>query len=162
VINKIYLDLDGVVTDFVKRYTEIFDDDPVEARKNKRGSQNWTDFVHGKHFELLDYHEGALELLQYLEETGIEVEILSSSGGEKYHEIVEQQKINWLNARNISHKVNIVSGRRKKALFANENSILIDDTPDNIVRFIDAGGHGIYHTNVNETIEKLNSLLNSD
>lgn len=160
-IRKIYLDMDGVLSDFERRYREIFGTDPALVRAHKQFSEHWTEFVQGHHFNCLDYHEGALELLEYLADKDVEIEILSSSGGEKYHNIVEQDKILWLCEHGIPYHPNIVSGRSKKKNFAGPDAILIDDTEDNIRQFIEAGGHGIYHTNVKETIAELDRLLNA-
>ena len=160
-IRKIYLDLDGVITDFERRYREIFGTDPALVRAHKQFSDHWTEFVEGHHFNSLDYHEGALELLAYLESKDVEIEILSSSGGEKYHDIVEQDKILWLIEHGIPYHPNIVSGRSKKKDFAEADTLLIDDTEDNVNQFVEAGGLGIYHTNVKETIAKLEELLNA-
>lgn len=159
-IRKIYLDMDGVLSDFERRYREIFGTDPALVRAHKQFSAHWTEFVEGHHFNCLDYHEGALELLEFLQGLDVEIEILSSSGGEKYHEIVEQDKILWLIEHGIPYLPNIVSGRSQKKLFAEADTLLIDDTENNIQQFIEAGGQGIYHTNVNETIAKLKELLN--
>jgi FMN phosphatase YigB (HAD superfamily) len=160
-INKIYLDMDGVLSDFERRYREIFGTDPALVRAHKQFSEHWTEFVEGHHFNCLDYHEGALELLEFLQGLDVEIEILSSSGGEKYHNIVEQDKIIWLCEHGIPYHPNIVSGRSKKKLYAEAGAVLIDDTEDNIKQFIEAGGEGIYHKDVNVTIARLKELLNN-
>jgi hypothetical protein len=52
-----------------------------------------------------------------------------------------------------------VPGRRKKAEYAKPDTILIDDTPDVIESFVEAGGVGILHKDAVKTIEKLKQLL---
>jgi FMN phosphatase YigB (HAD superfamily) len=160
-IKKIYLDMDGVLSDFERRYREIFGTDPALVREHKRFSDHWDEFVLGHHFNCLDYHEGALELLEYLKDKDVEIEILSSSGGEKYHDIVKADKIVWLCEHGIPYHPNVVSSKRLKKNYANENAILIDDTLSNIEEFNEAGGIGIYHKDVKKTIEELNKLLNA-
>ena len=44
-ITKIYLDMDGVLCDFEKRYKKLFDELPEYSRRNKEWSENWTTFV---------------------------------------------------------------------------------------------------------------------
>jgi hypothetical protein len=54
-----------------------------------------------------------------------------------------------------------VAGRSLKKDYANPNSIIIDDTFDVIEAFDAANGHGIWHTDINVTLEKLNNLLSN-
>ena len=90
-----------------------------------------------------------------------DIEILSSSGGNKYHNLVELQKKNWIETMNLPEwKVNVVAGRKKKAEFATPDSILIDDTQDVIEAFREAGGIGIHHKDVGNTIMLLDIYLN--
>ena len=88
------------------------------------------------------------------------VEILSSSGGNKYHNLVELQKKRWIEAFNLPEwKVNVVAGRKKKAEFATPDSILIDDTLDVIQAFREAGGIGIHHKDIGNTLMLLDIYL---
>jgi hypothetical protein len=156
---KIYLDMDGVLTNFEKRYKEMFGVIPADARTFKEFSPNWTKFISEEQFEQLEWFPGGKELLKFVKDTGLEVEILSSSGGEKFHVEVTSQKLRWLYKNGIDYLPNIVAGRRLKAAFATPDSILIDDTPDVIESFNAAGGVGILHKDVKETVEKLKQLL---
>jgi len=158
-ITKIYLDMDGVLCDFEARYIEQFGELPALSRANKEWSDNWTKFVGTGQFKTLDWNPGGQTLLQVVKDTGIDIEILSSSGGKKYHPVVEDQKKFWLQSKGIHVKVNIVPGRSLKAKYANSKSILIDDTPDVIESFNKAGGYGILHADVKDTVKKLNHIL---
>jgi hypothetical protein len=159
---KIYLDMDGVITNFESKYKEMFGVVPADARDFKEFSPNWTKFIEEQKFEELDWFPGGMELISFLRSTQVPVEILSSSGGKKYHTEVESQKSVWLGSHGIEFKANIVPGRRKKAEYAKPDTILIDDTPDVIESFNAAGGVGILHKNAEETIEKLKQLLEID
>jgi hypothetical protein len=53
-----------------------------------------------------------------------------------------------------------VPGRRHKKDWANPSSVIIDDTPDVITAWNKAGGVGILHKDVKETIKTLDTLLN--
>ena len=153
--------MDGVVANFEKRYIELFNESPGSSRDRKEFSNNWTKFIEGKNFETLDWWPGGPELITYLGKNNLDVEILSSSGGNKYHDLVVEQKKNWIKTFNLPEqwKINIVAGRKKKAEFATPDSVLIDDTLDVIEAFNKAGGIGIHHKDVGNTIMLLNILL---
>ena len=160
---KLYLDMDGVIANFEKRYIELFHESPGSSRDRKQFSNNWTVFIEGKNFETLDWWPGGPELITYIQKnfSHENVEILTSSGGNKYHDLVEKQKNVWIKTMNLSEKwkVNVVAGRKLKAEFATPDSILIDDTLDVIEAFNKAGGIGIHHKDVGNTIMLLDILL---
>lgn len=158
--------MDGVLANFEKRYIELFreaPDGPNSHRDRKEFSKNWEVFISGKHFETLDWWPGGPELVTYLCKLPIEdVEILTSSGGNKYHDQVVIQKHKWIETFGIPEgwKVNVVAGRKKKAEFATPDSILIDDTLDVIQAFREAGGIGIHHKDIGNTLMLLDIYLN--
>ena len=160
---KLYLDMDGVIANFEKRYIELFNESPGSSRDRKQFSNNWTVFIEGKNFETLDWWPGGPKLITYIQNNfpPENVEILTSSRGNKYHDFVEKQKNVWIKTMNLSKKwkVNVVAGRKLKAEFATPDSILIDDTLDVIDAFNKAGGIGIHHKDVGNTIMLLNILL---
>jgi len=161
-IEKIYLDMDGVLCNFEKRYTELYNEAPSSSRDKKNWSENWTDFIMTKQFETLDIFPGAIELLGYVRRTELPIEILTSSGGEKYHDLVAKHKDIWLKKQGLTYKRNVVPKRSLKASYATPNTILIDDTEDVIVAFNKAGGIGILHKNIDETLVTLKTLLAFD
>lgn len=161
VIEKLYLDMDGVLTNFEQRWAEIFGGPPEVVRNRKNFSNEWPEFVAQRQFETLEWFPGGQKLLRYVRTLNAPIEILSSSGGQKFHEEVKEQKTVWLKKQGIAYKTNIVPGRKFKAEYAKPNVVLIDDTKQIIDSFNDAGGIGILHRDVNITIEKLETLLNT-
>lgn len=160
-VKKIYLDMDGVISDFHKRFVELYGPEALGFRDRKNFTVYWPDFIQKKQFEELEWFPGGQELLKFLQDKDIEIEILSSSGGHKFHSEVEEQKKNWLSKRGIDYKPNIVPGRKLKAEYATPETILIDDTEDVIESFNEAGGIGILHKDANITIKRLEDLLNT-
>lgn len=159
-IQKIYLDMDGVLSDFNKRYREIFKEKAASSReRGEKHDDNWNRFVDGNNFENLNWYSGGKELLKYILTLDIPIEILSSSGGRMHHEEVKRQKKVWLKRHHIDFTANIVPGRHLKANYAKSDIILIDDTQDVIDDFNMAGGIGILHKDTAKTIKIVQSIL---
>lgn len=159
---KIYLDMDGVLCNFERRYFELYGKLPGSMRDRKAFDENWDHFVETEQFKTLEWWANGKQLIEHVQTLDdIEIEILSSSGGDKYHDEVSRQKKYWLESKNIPFKANIVSGRRNKSKYATSDSILIDDTYDVIQSFIGAGGIGIHHKDFGNTLLLLNSIVDN-
>lgn len=158
--------MDGVLCDFNKRYTELFGVEAASKKERKEYTEQWKLFIEGRNFANLDWFPGAHELLEYVKtlEGKVDIEILSSSGGELFHDKVVVQKLHWLQTHNIPYYANITNGSRKKALYANggKNRILVDDTDYVIKAFIEAGGIGIWHRDVKDTIKLIEDAIAID
>lgn len=144
--------MDGVIADFNKRYKELYKIEPKEADTYKTFDKFFTMFIADKQFAKLDLMPDAMELINYLRSLPIPTEILSSTSSEKRDAEVREQKIDWLNKHNIEFPVNLVPGKRFKRTFSNVNSLLIDDTSQNIDQWRVEGGVGILHTDTLTTI----------
>lgn len=155
----IYLDMDGVLTNFHGRYADLFGD--IDKVPKKLWRSNWKEFIEGKNFETLDVIEGAEELLKFVRTLDTPVEILTSSGGTDYHEEVTSQKLKWLSKHGIKYKANVVPGGQKKAEYAAFDRVLVDDTPRVIEAYRNAGGYGILHDSkkVKDTINELKEFF---
>ena len=151
-INKIFLDLDGVVADFSKRYKELYHMEPREAEKNKKFDHQFKEFIDTQQFATLDLMPGAMVLVDFLKTLPIPTEILSSTGRQESFDAVSKQKKIWLDTHNITFKQNFVPGKKHKYKFATPESIIIDDTWSVIEDWRNAGGVGIWHKSAPETL----------
>ena len=156
---KIYLDLDGVIADFNKRYRELHNTSPSSDDARKRFGQRFGAFIQTKQFQTLDMMPDATVLLNYLNRCGVPVEILSSTARPINNAEISRQKEVWLGKHNINYPANFVPGKSLKYKFADENSIIIDDTPSVIDDWNKAGGTGILHKDALTTISILDALL---
>jgi FMN phosphatase YigB (HAD superfamily) len=162
-MKTIFVDMDGVLCDFDKRYKELFERTPSEVRadrERKMYSTYWHEFISKSQFAYLDWHAGGQELVTFLKSLEkVQLCILSSAGGFDRQREVMEQKVRWLRMHDINWPAVIVPGRRFKSGFASNDAFMIDDTPDVITGFIDSGGHGIIHKDATETIERLKQWL---
>lgn len=163
-IKTIYFDMDGVLTNFDRRYYELFGILPGSMRDRKDFRANWKAFVDGRNFATLDLWPEAQKLVDTMAALDgfYNIEILSSSGGSDFHDVVASQKIEWLRKRGLPYKANIVAGRKLKAGFASPETVLIDDTYDVIQSFIAAGGHAIHHKDTHNTLMMLGTILQEE
>jgi hypothetical protein len=152
--------MDGVLADFNKRYKELFGTGAAgEDRDRKNFSKNWKEFIRLEQFATLDTFPGKEELYNFVSKLPVRLEILSSTGGIPFHSEVSEQKSLWLKNQGIDIPKNFVPGRKVKKYYAFQGNLLIDDTPDVVEAFNDAGGIAILHKDVNETISKLKELI---
>jgi hypothetical protein len=148
--DKIYLDMDGVIADFDKRYIELYGE--KSAKMTVKSEQQFREFIGGQNFATLDLFPGALTLLKYLRELPIPVEMLSSSASPEYHDEISRQKKIWLDTHQVTFNPIFVPGKHLKAQYATTTSILIDDDEQNIKDWNAAGGLGVLHRNELSTI----------
>lgn len=155
-IKKLYLDMDGVLANFEKRFAELYGEHALGTRDEKHFYTNWPNFVKTRQFETLEKWPGHDELISFVESARetyqLEVKILSSSGGQKFYDEITEQKTIWLKNHQITYLPIIVPGRKLKKQYASPDSILIDDTDDVIDDFNREGGIGILHRDVKDTI----------
>lgn len=158
-IEKIYVDLDGVLCNFTKKFREVYAIDP----DSKEGRRNFGDFferfIKDQHFASLEMMPDAFALIDYLRNLPLPIEILSSTGRPASHEEVSRQKMVWLQTHGITFKPNFVPGKELKQKFATPNSIIIDDTMSIIDDWKQSGGIAIHHKSARETMVMLKFYL---
>lgn len=144
-ISCIYLDMDGVIADFEKRYIELFGIAPQEAEKSKKFDHYFEMFIANNGFADLPLMPGAIKGLEYLRKASVPTQMLTSSSDEKRHDAVSKQKCVWLEKHGITFNPIIVPGKKLKQQYAAPDKILIDDMEVNIKQWRDKGGIGILH-----------------
>jgi len=150
-MKNIYLDMDGVIADFDKRYIELFNITTKQSERDKKWVQFFDKFIEERHFATLDLMPEAIELMDYLKSTGIPIIILSSTSSENRDNEIRPQKMEWLKKHKIDFPVILVPGARLKKDYATPDSILIDDTSKNIDDWRREGGIGILYENLLHT-----------
>lgn len=151
----LYLDMDGVLANFDKKFKEL---DPQLPDHEKFKEAVMTHRI----FEDLEYMPDARDLLNHVSRlNGVHIEILTSMGTfdpARGHQAM-MQKMTWLKNKNIPYRPNFVRTKTEKAKCAHDHAILIDDSIGCITPFNEAGGHGILHTNAADSIHMLDSTI---
>ena len=154
-IKMIYLDMDGVIADFYKRYFELYKLAPREAEKKKEFNKYFDDFIESGQFATLELMDGAMDGVEFLRKAPVPTEILSSTANEARYDTISKQKLIWLQTHGITFKPNFVPGKRHKYKYAAPDKIIIDDTPSVIEDWRNAGGIGILHKDWMSTLAML-------
>lgn len=159
---KIYLDMDGVICDFSKKFTDEIGEDLSSYTKKYGWPKTWkTIEEYGvKFWSDMEWMKGSKKLWNYLKNLD-NVEILTGSPLYKVGEYAKKGKELWIKNNIGNLKVNHIEGKLKYKYVKN-NDILIDDSKRNCDLWNEAGGISILHKNVEETIEKLNELLKNN
>lgn len=152
----VFVDMDGVLCDFEKSYPiKVFDKAIFENQ-----------IMEHKIFEKLEWEPNGERLileLNALSDRGINIELLSSLGSTKAEVAKEcaKQKTKWLLDRGIKFKRNFVVHKGLKKHFANPNSILIDDTDQNIWDFAEHAGMVVHYksTQYDNAIANLHNCI---
>lgn len=159
---KIYLDMDGVLANFEKRFSELYGPRPHSTEDRVRHFwKHWDHFVDEKHFESLEPLPEAVAIVDAVRSLGVPFEILSSSSSfesPERHKKIAEQKTRWLWKNKIVCPVNIVTHAEDKARFAGPWNVLIDDTRYVLDHFGAAGGQCIHHVEIAPTLFELFDL----
>lgn len=151
-ISHIYLDMDGVIADFVKRYKEMYHMEPREAEKKKEFDKFFNEFIATEQFASLDLMPGTMQGIEFLRKAPVLTQILSSTANEKRYDAISKQKMIWLQKHGITFNPIFVPGKRLKYKYASPTSIIIDDTQSVIDDWKKAGGIGILHKDWSTTL----------
>ena len=159
-VEKIYLDMDGVLADFDRGLIELCGMDPAQG-KNCRADLWGRVKAVGHFYDKLELMPGAKELFDAVySEYGDRCEILTGvPKPDKGIPGAGEDKINWMR-RMLSEdiKMNIVLREEKRNYCKGKGCILIDDLYDNIRVWDEYGGTGILHRSSEETLAELKEI----
>jgi len=158
-ISCIYLDMDGVIADFNKRYQELYHMVPREAEKNKQFDKFFDEFISTGQFATLDLMPGTMDGVDFLRKASAPTQILSSTSNEARYDEVSKQKLVWLQTHGITFTPNFVPGKRLKQEYAAPDKIIIDDTESVIDQWRAKGGIGILHKDWPSTLAILSMYV---
>lgn len=158
---RLAIDLDGVMADCESFIIEHFG----KHYREMGGDYVWTHLTHEVpnifyKFQPLPDIEYLLGCIKKFEDTHDIFFLTAIPKPTGYLLTSAQDKEKWVRRfLQVDYPVNCVIGRQQKQLYVHsKDDILIDDHPENIEQWTNAGGHGILHTDVWKTIHKLDNL----
>ena len=155
---KIYCDMDGVLTDFQRRFEHFTGVSPDEY-ESKYGTPAFWELIDNKigvkFWVGMDWMPGGKELWEFISKYN--PSILTSPSRQNTSRLGKNL---WVR-NNIDPKPKVIFAySADKQRYANENAILIDDKKSNINQWAAKGGIAIrcLHGNIGPVIEKLKQL----
>lgn len=152
-IDKIYLDMDGVLADFDGHFRNLFGLDP-SIFETMEGSVAFWELIYEKpnFFRDLPAFEHLMQVIHLSEQVTNRVVILSSPSRINTP-LCMIQKREWIDKHLGKHFPAIFISDKEK--YAGPRKILVDDTPKKIDRWVKAGGIGHLFTTVDKYYEFL-------
>ena len=159
---KVYLDMDGVLADFDKRFEDLSGMKPGEF-ESKYGKNKFWDFIDEEHkvsfWVGIPEMPGAKQLVDAVKKYNYELLTAPSVKKQSY-----LGKILWVrNHKDLfggKPRINFKKAKEKHEVKPNlqKTDILIDDRLDTIERWNSAGGTGIHYQNVSQVLNDLGKL----
>lgn len=155
-INKVYFDLDGVLADFVKGYSDRYGD--ITKQSKKEIDSNKPNFAKDKFFLNLPVIKDGISLLRMTEKLGYTPIILTAVGDNDTAEN-QRQKSEWVKMNLGNYEFHGVKKARMKAKYAAPDALLIDDRLQSTKPFESAGGNVLLFKDAKHNVKELIKYL---
>jgi hypothetical protein len=152
---QVFVDLDGVMADFEEGVRIMTGKYPHEQEsRNKMWKQIGAS---NTFFQDLPIMPDAMRMWNYLQQYK---PIVLTATGHRNPMGVDAQKRRWV-AKNLGTDIRVltVEHSNEKAKYAHERAILIDDRTKSIEPWIEAGGKGILHISVPQTLTQFPRIM---
>jgi len=162
---KIFLDMDGVLTDFTGACEMLGDSMMLWYNSDKELFWKFIASAGIEFWSKMPWMTGGKELYSFIKNSGFCPTILSAlPSPERKKALIYARagKLEWLRKElGTDYAGNaILCFRPEKALQSGISRVLIDDNSENIHEWEEAGGIGILHKNSYQTIQSFNKILN--
>lgn len=155
-IKKIYLDMDGVLSDFDGMLKLIRGPD---HRVMLPDDEFWAMIMSIPNFWTeMPLMKDATELVEYCKTLKVPIEILTAPSRSDYVRCYSG-KIQWTEKYNFTFPINFARARYKR-FYAKPGHLLIDDNKQNIEGFLEDGGLAIWHRDLETTIKQIKEFMN--
>ena len=154
IFRKIYLDMDGVLTDFNQQFQKFGVGEPEKYEK-KFGKEKFWSLIDAEGIEFwskMPWMKDGKTLWNYLKNKNVAILSAPSENPDS-----KNGKKIWIKRELGNIPVYLRQAEQKKEL-AHQTCLLIDDNKDNISQWVSAGGFGILHKSANDTIKKLKKI----
>ncbi len=154
---QVFVDLDGVMADFDAGVVRITGKLPHEQES---GNAMWNAINSAEDFfQNLPVMENAMHMWNFLLKYN---PIVLTATGHKYPEDVDRQKRAWVK-KHLGSDIEVITVQRsrEKQQYAHERAILIDDRSKSIDPWLAAGGNGILHVNVIQTLTQFPKMMDN-
>ena len=158
-MSQIYVDMDGVVSDFDKAIVNIFG----EEYSNKIADTFWKKtVVDNQVFRHMPPIPEGLSLVSQLRSDGHQVCFMTSTGGMPHHIDIAKQKLDWLSANSMGDlPVAFCMNTQGKGAYASPGAVLIDDRQKVLAAWRGNGGFGFQFIPEQERVLEILSYLSS-
>jgi len=154
---KIYIDMDGVLSNWSKAFEDISGGIDADKYEKKHGKNSYWSLIakEGASFwSNMEWMKDGKKLFKYIKK--YKPTILTAPTRDKVgRKYCIAGKHKWMK-KELPGVPYIIENDKEK--YANDNSLLIDDFIDKINKWENAGGIGIHHKNTNDTISQLKML----